>query len=190
MVALNHSSSLPSVGSVQGCLNGLRRRDFRCCLAELEGGGGGASIIPRKLSVCPVIKLRVAASFLSGGFSLPLHSTIQFPPGALRASQTSQQRRKGRACDTFAPSRGTWSSNRRWQAQGPATIYEVSKYLLCAYSVLGTFQGRATIHSCAIPNPWGALFILWAHLSDTFTGAGCWRCHGELDWPGPEPHGR
>lgn len=123
--ALNHSSILPSVGSAQGHLDGLRRRGFRCTLAELEGGGGGASVIPRKLSVCPVVKVRAAASFPSGGLPPPTPSHHPVPSRCSLASQTpktSQQRRRGEPATPLPPPEGL---EQQQEMAGPGTCHHL-----------------------------------------------------------------
>lgn len=117
-------------------------------------------------------RLREAAS------STPFHSTTQFPPSPLRASQTQHlpQRRKGRVCNTFAPSgRGLEQQQktpgpRPWGLLSFATIYEFTKYLLSAYSLWDPIPGQDHHTQRYSTSP--LLFIPWTRVSDTLLGAG------------------
>lgn len=106
--ALNHSLTLLSVGSVRHCLNILRRRGFRDPLSELEAGVGATFslgstqcfLLSRAEQQPPYLQVQRTLSLRPFPFPHPLTCRCS------RASQTpntSLQRRKETACNTFAP---------------------------------------------------------------------------------------
>lgn len=108
--ALTHPSILPSVGSVQGCLNVWRRTGVRGPLSELEGGGVGLHYLQEALSVSSYqgesgcllpFRLQEAPS-PSISFHHPVLSRCS---SSFQTHRASQLRREQRACNTFAPSR-------------------------------------------------------------------------------------
>lgn len=99
--ALSDPSILPSMGSVQGCLNVLRRRGP---LSELEGGGAGLHYLQEVLSVSSyqgesgcLLPFRLQEA--------PSPSISFYHPVLSRCPLSFQLRRKRRACNTFVPSR-------------------------------------------------------------------------------------
>lgn len=72
----------------------FEKAGLQIALAELEGEESEAYIIPRKHSEFPVIKMKAAASLVSGSWnpplSIPFHFIIHLPPGVWDLSNTGQ----------------------------------------------------------------------------------------------------
>ena len=112
--------------------------------------------------------------------SIPFHFIIYLPPGDLRPPKhRPASERGGRGAVIPSPHLGgAWSGDGETlgtETQGWlsfATICELTKYLLCACSVLGTIPGQG-YHTflCSI-HPFEGLFVPWTRAPDTLLDAG------------------
>lgn len=89
---LNHSPFLPSVGSILQCLNILRmgvtvNKGVTSLCQSWREMGAGPTLTPESTQ-CFLLSPSLFSGSGNPPLSIPVHSMIHLPPGALRASQT------------------------------------------------------------------------------------------------------